>query len=76
MGKKILKLSYHELDDFILDLLYLTELGVPKMPWKHGILNNASETTLGSCSPTSSRCTSTRLTTAGARITTAAEKRR
>ena len=28
---------------FILDLLHLAELGVPKTPWKHGILNNASD---------------------------------
>ena len=32
-----------DLDDFILDLLHLAELGVPKTPWKHGILNNASD---------------------------------
>ena len=32
-----------ELDDFILDLLHLAELNVPKIIWKHAILNNASD---------------------------------
>ena len=36
-------LLHYDLDDFILDLLHLAELGVPKTPWKHGILNNASD---------------------------------
>ena len=33
----------YDMDDFILDLLHLAELGVLKTPWKHGILNNASD---------------------------------
>ena len=33
----------YDLNDFLLDLLHLAELGVPKTPWKHGILNNASD---------------------------------
>ena len=33
----------HHLDDQILDSLHLAELGLPKTPWKHGILNNASD---------------------------------
>ena len=36
-------LLHYDLNDFILDLLHLAELGVPKTPWKHGILNNASD---------------------------------
>ena len=33
----------HHFDRQILDLLHLSELGVPKTPWKYGILNNASD---------------------------------
>ena len=36
-------LLHYDMDDFILDMLHLAELGVPKTPWKHGILNNASD---------------------------------
>ena len=32
-----------ELDDFVLDLLHLAELNVPKIIWKHAILNNCSD---------------------------------
>ena len=32
-----------ELDDFILDLLHLAELNIPKIAWKHAIMNNASD---------------------------------
>ena len=34
---------HYDLDDFLLDLLHLAELGIPKTPWKHGILNNCSD---------------------------------
>ena len=34
---------HHHLDDQILDPLHLAELGLPKIPWKHGIMNNASD---------------------------------
>ena len=30
----------HHIDDQILDPLHLAELGLPKLPWKYGILNN------------------------------------
>ena len=33
----------HHFDRQILDPLHLAELGKPKTPWKHGILNNASD---------------------------------
>ena len=33
----------HDLDSQLLDPLHLAELGVPKTPWKHGVLNNASD---------------------------------
>ena len=33
----------HHFDRQILDPLHLSELGVPKTPWKHGILVNASD---------------------------------
>ena len=33
----------HELDDQILDALHMAELGIPKTPWKHCALANASE---------------------------------
>lgn len=33
----------HDLSDQILDSLHYGELGVPKTPWKHGILNNSSD---------------------------------
>ena len=36
-------LLHYDMDNFILDMLHLAELGVPKTPWKHGILNNASD---------------------------------
>jgi hypothetical protein len=39
-GRPLLR---YDMDDFILDMLHLAELGVPKTPWKHGILNNASD---------------------------------
>jgi hypothetical protein len=32
-----------DLNDFLLDLLHLSELGTPKTLWKHGILNHASD---------------------------------
>mmetsp|Transcript_18511 Transcript_18511/g.46385 ORF Transcript_18511/g.46385 Transcript_18511/m.46385 type:complete len:208 (+) Transcript_18511:831-1454(+) len=34
---------HHHLDRQILDALHLGALGLPKTPWKHGILNNASD---------------------------------
>ena len=34
---------WHHFDRQILDPLHLAELGVPKTPWKHGILVNASD---------------------------------
>ena len=34
---------HYDLDDFLLDLLHLAELGIPKTPWKHGLLNNCSD---------------------------------
>ena len=34
---------WHDFCDQILDALHLAELGLPKTPWKHGILNNASD---------------------------------
>ena len=36
-------LLHYDMDMFILDMLHLVELGLPKTPWKHGILNNASD---------------------------------
>lgn len=39
-GRYMLK---HHQDAQILDLLHVAELGLPKIPWKHGILNNASD---------------------------------
>ena len=33
----------HDLDDQILDPLHMAELGLPKTPWKFGILRNASD---------------------------------
>ena len=33
----------YDMDDFILDLLHLAELGIPKTLWKHGVLNNCSD---------------------------------
>ena len=33
----------HHMDQQILDALHLAELGLPKTPWKYGILNNASD---------------------------------
>jgi hypothetical protein len=33
----------HDFEDQILDALHLAQLGVPKTPWKHGVLNNASD---------------------------------
>lgn len=33
----------HHLDHQILDPLHYSELGIPKTPWKHGVLNNASD---------------------------------
>jgi hypothetical protein len=33
----------HNMDSQLLDPLHLAELGIPKTPWKHGILNNASD---------------------------------
>ena len=32
-----------DMDDIVLDLLHLAELNMPKIPWKHGLLNNASD---------------------------------
>jgi len=34
---------HHDFQDQILDPLHLAELGVPKTPWKYGVLNNCSE---------------------------------
>ena len=34
---------HYDLNDFILDLLHMAELGIPKTPWKHGVLNNCSD---------------------------------
>ena len=34
---------HHDFDDQILDPLHAAELGLPKTPWKHGVLNNASD---------------------------------
>ena len=34
---------HHDFEDQILDPLHLAELGVPKTPWKYGVLNNCSE---------------------------------
>ena len=34
---------HHHLDNQILDPLHYSQLGAPKTPWKHGILNNASD---------------------------------
>lgn len=33
----------HHMDDQILDSLHYAELGLPKTPWKYGILNNCSD---------------------------------
>ena len=33
----------HDFDDQILDPLHNAELGLPKAPWKYGVLNNASD---------------------------------
>ena len=33
----------HNLDNQLLDPLHMAELGIPKTPWKHGVLNNASD---------------------------------
>jgi hypothetical protein len=38
---------HYDLDDFILDLLHMAELGLPKTPWKHGLLNNCSDDARG-----------------------------
>lgn len=34
---------HHDLDAQILDALHLGALGLPKTPWKYGVLNNASD---------------------------------
>jgi len=34
---------HHDFQDQILDPLHLSELGVPKAPWKYGVLNNCSD---------------------------------
>ena len=34
---------HHDFEDQILDPLHLAELGVPKTPWKYGVLNNCSD---------------------------------
>ena len=34
---------HHHMDRQVLDALHLGALGLPKTPWKHGILNNASD---------------------------------
>ena len=34
---------FFDFSDIILDLLHMAQLGIPKTPWKHGILNNASD---------------------------------
>ena len=39
-GKPMLE---HDMDDQILDSLHLAELGLPKTPWKWGLLNNCSD---------------------------------
>lgn len=33
----------HHLDDQVMDPLHLAELNLPKIAWKHGVLNNASD---------------------------------
>ena len=33
----------HNLENQLLDPLHMAELGIPKTPWKHGVLNNASD---------------------------------
>ena len=42
-AKHGLPMLMHHLDDQILDLLHPALLGLPKIPWKHAILNNASD---------------------------------
>ena len=42
-GKFGSPLIQYDMDDFLLDLLHLAELGIPKTPWKHAILNNCSD---------------------------------
>ena len=39
-GKPML---HHDFQDQILDPLHLSVLGVPKTPWKYGVLNNCSD---------------------------------
>ena len=36
-------LLHHDLDSQLLDPLHYAKLGIPKTPWKHGLLNNASD---------------------------------
>lgn len=33
----------HDMDDQLLDSLHYAELGLPKIPWKHGVLNHCSD---------------------------------
>jgi hypothetical protein len=42
-GEYVKPMFWHDFCDQILDALHLAELGLPKTPWKHGILNNASD---------------------------------
>ena len=42
-GKYGAPFFHHDFDDQILDPLHNADLGLPKTPWKHGILNNASD---------------------------------
>ena len=42
-GKYGAPMFHHDLDDQILDPLHAAELGLPKTPWKHGVLNTASD---------------------------------
>eukprot|EP00966_Prymnesium_polylepis_P122781 2838695-Prymnesium_polylepis.1 len=33
----------HDMKDQIVDTLHLAKLNLPKIPWKHGLLNNMSD---------------------------------
>ena len=42
-GKYGMPMLHHNFSHVILDGLHMFELNLPKLPWKHGILNNASD---------------------------------
>jgi len=42
-GKYGRPMFQHDLDDQLLDSLHYAELGLPKVPWKYGVLNNCSD---------------------------------